>query len=86
MVVIVAWVVLVVGNFRVMTLQLMSFDVGLRFFCWVGACNGSAMTTIMMNRVGDFALMVMMVTLSSLGLVMFMGAIIAKRAQVPMSR
>ncbi|KAL1228850.1 NADH-ubiquinone oxidoreductase chain [Trichinella spiralis] len=57
------------------------------------------MTTIMMNRVGDFALMVMVVTLgcsfvfdyeyvvySSLRLVMFLGAMIAKRAQVPMRR
>nr|QRN72421.1 NADH dehydrogenase subunit 5 [Trichinella spiralis]QRN72434.1 NADH dehydrogenase subunit 5 [Trichinella spiralis]QRN72447.1 NADH dehydrogenase subunit 5 [Trichinella spiralis] len=61
-------------------------------------CNSSAMTTIMMNRVGDFALMVMVVTLgcsfvfdyeyvvySSLSLVMFLGAMIAKSAQVPMS-
>nr|AIW56919.1 NADH dehydrogenase subunit 5 [Trichinella pseudospiralis]AIW56932.1 NADH dehydrogenase subunit 5 [Trichinella pseudospiralis] len=176
MVVVVAWVVLMVGDFSVMTLQLMSFNVGISFdfsgrwyyvvfglvvlllaswilyyassylsssvglvrfnvlvvvfvvsmlvvvvsksfwVLWLGweglgvssfllimyynnwKCSGSAMTTIMMNRVGDFALMVMVVTLScnfifdygwvvysSLGLVMFMGAMIAKSAQVPMS-
>nr|YP_009110073.1 NADH dehydrogenase subunit 5 [Trichinella nelsoni]AIW57010.1 NADH dehydrogenase subunit 5 [Trichinella nelsoni] len=61
-------------------------------------CNSSAMTTVMMNRVGDFALMVMVVTLScsfvfdyeyvvygSLSLVVFLGAMVAKSAQVPMS-
>nr|AIW57050.1 NADH dehydrogenase subunit 5 [Trichinella sp. T8] len=61
-------------------------------------CNSSAMTTIMMNRVGDFALMIMVVTLGcgfvfdyeyvvygSLSLAMFLGAMIAKSAQIPMS-
>nr|AFK93084.1 NADH dehydrogenase subunit 5 [Trichinella murrelli] len=60
-------------------------------------CNSSAMTTIMMNRVGDFALMVMVVTLGCglvfnyeyvvygpLSLVMFLGAMVAKSAQIPM--
>nr|AIW56959.1 NADH dehydrogenase subunit 5 [Trichinella patagoniensis]ATV98817.1 NADH dehydrogenase subunit 5 [Trichinella patagoniensis] len=60
-------------------------------------CNSSAMTTIMMNRVGDFALMVMVVTLGcdfvfdyecvvygSLSLAMFLGAMVAKSAQIPM--
>nr|YP_009110086.1 NADH dehydrogenase subunit 5 [Trichinella papuae]AIW57023.1 NADH dehydrogenase subunit 5 [Trichinella papuae] len=176
MVVVITWLVLVVGEFSVMALQMVSFDVNLSFdfsgpwyyvmfglvvlllaswvlyyassymgssvsfvrfnvlvvvfvasmlmvvvsksfwVLWLGweglgvssfllimyynnwKCNGSAVTTIMMNRVGDFALVVMVVTLScsfifdymcvvygSLGLAMFLGAMIAKSAQVPMN-
>ncbi|KRY46720.1 NADH-ubiquinone oxidoreductase chain 4 [Trichinella britovi] len=88
-VVVIVWLVLAVGEFGIAALQVMSFVVSL----------SSAMTTIMMNRVGDFALMVMVVTLGcsfvfdyeyviygSLRLAMFLGAMVAKRAQVPMGR